>query len=181
MAPDGRDTREAMLDAVAEMVDEGGIRELSLREVARRTGVSHATPGHHFGDKDGMLAAFAERGFRLFTAQFAVQEAGMLDGRAYIRFATEHRPYFEVMFRSGLDRSKHPGLSEGSTAVFESLVSAVADLQASGVGTEYPAKIIAIRLWALVHGLASLVVDGQLTGIVEVNDDVIDTVLEAEV
>lgn len=184
MAKDPHDTREAMLDAVAELISEDGVRNLSLREVARRAGVSHATPGHHFGDKDGMLAAFAEKGFRLFADEFAGQRGGMLDGRAYIRFAVSHQPYFEVMFRSGLDTSTHPGLAEGASAAFDSLVAAVDDAQKRGGPAEgYPATIVAVRMWSMVHGLASLIIDGQLEGIVD--DDELEwlmmQVLEADV
>jgi AcrR family transcriptional regulator len=183
MARDTTETREAMLDAVAELIAEVGVRELSLREVARRAGVSHATPGHHFGDKDGMLAAFAERGFRLFADTFASKDEGMLDGTAYIEFAVDHQPYFDVMFRSGLDRSQHPGLDRGSAAVFESLVSALEEAQEQGIATGYPARVIAIRLWALAHGLATLRLDGQLSRVVpdEDLDEVMRMALEADV
>lgn len=151
-----------MLDAVAQLVSEVGVRDLSLREVARRAGVSHATPGHHFGDKEGMLAAFAERGFERLGRAFAEGGDGVLDGRVYVAFALENRPYFEVMFRSGLDKGRYPGLAESSGATFAALVDAVSQMQEAGAIKSGNPQILALHLWSLVHGLASLLVDDQI-------------------
>lgn len=171
-----------MLDAVAELVEEVGLRDLSLREVARRAGVSHATPGHHFGDKEGMLAAFAQRGFEMFADAFSARGEGMLDGRAYVEFALEHRPYFDVMFRSGLDKSRYPGLAESAGTTFSALAEAVGKMQENGMATTAPKEIVALRLWSLVHGLASLLVDHQLDDVVsdENVSEIVEAVLSAD-
>ena len=91
--------REALLDAVGEILLEKGVGGVSLREAARRAGVSHSAPAHHFGDKLGMLTAFAIRGFELFGASMRKAIASASDpieqinamGLAYIRFAVELR------------------------------------------------------------------------------------------
>lgn len=156
------DNREAILDAVEETVSEVGVRDLSLREVARRAGVSHATPGHHFGDKEGMLAAFAERGFRRLADTFTESSHGIIDGTAYVKFALDNRPYFEVMFRSGLDKTRYEGLAESSGATYHALVSGVQSLQEAGEVPDGDPNIMALHLWSLVHGLASLLLDRQI-------------------
>src|SRR5690349_24467205 len=98
------DLPEALLKATAQLVQEQGVGALSLREVARRAGVSHGAPAHHFGDKAGLLTALATQGFELFTAALrkARDEAGTeplrrfaATGYAYVLFASEHRAHFE--------------------------------------------------------------------------------------
>ena len=97
------DLRRALLAAAVEMIAEAGPAALSLRALARRTGVSHAAPAHHFGDKAGLLTAVAAEGYRLLAAALrdAYERTGSFleVGVAYVRFALEHQPYFEVMFR----------------------------------------------------------------------------------
>ena len=114
------DLPNALLATVAEIVAEKGAAKVSLREAARRAGVSHSAPAHHFGNKEGMLAAFAERGFEILRDEMATarQEAaggsalGGLGavGAAYVRFAVDRKPYFDVMFRSGIDTRSHEHL-----------------------------------------------------------------------
>ena len=65
------DLPNALLAAVGDIVEENGVANVSLREAARRAGVSHSAPAHHFGDKEGMLAAFAERGFDILASEMA--------------------------------------------------------------------------------------------------------------
>src|SRR4051812_6811216 len=105
------DLRRALVDAALEMVAEHGPAALSLREVARRAGVSHAAPTHHFRNKAGLLTAIAADGYRLLAR--ALEEAGAKAGReeragkestpfreqgvAYVVFATEHPAHFAVM------------------------------------------------------------------------------------
>lgn len=159
-----------MLKAVEELVLEVGARNLSLRAVARRAGVSHASPGHHFGDKDGMLAAFAQRGFEKFAEAMSKDEAGMLNGEAYVRFALENQAYYDVMFRSGLDPTCYSGLEEGARGTYGSLLAAVEAIQAKGVMTDVEPEILAVHLWSLVHGLASLLIDNQIRTAVSETD-----------
>ncbi|MFD2024591.1 TetR/AcrR family transcriptional regulator [Promicromonospora aerolata] len=85
------DLRRAMTSAAATAVAERGPAGLSLRELARLAGVSHAAPAHHFGDKAGVLTAVAAEGFRLLTAALAEAEDDLLaSGLAYVRFAVDH-------------------------------------------------------------------------------------------
>ena len=129
------DLRNALLEAVGEIIVERGIGGVTLREAARRAGVSHAAPAHHFGDKTGMLTAFAIRGFEEFgdrmqrASDAAAGEGPAAQFRAigleYLRFATERRPFFEVMFRSEMLDRHDPELTRVSQESFGVLISVV--------------------------------------------------------
>src|ERR1700690_439212 len=113
------DLRRALFDALAAAVLEDGPGGISLRDLARRAGVSHAAPAHHFGDKRGLLTAFAADGHRLLAA--ALNQAGASRGGdfteiglAYIEFAIERRAHFEVMFRPELLRRDDPELLDAA-------------------------------------------------------------------
>ena len=165
------DLPNALLAAVAEIVEEKGATNVSLREVARRAGVSHSAPAHHFGDKEGMLAAFAERGFEILGDEMAtaVQDAGgsALDhlagvGAAYVRFAVDRTPYFDVMFRSGIDTPSHEHLYARAASTLAVLIGAVDDLISEGGYTEVDPRHMTVYFWSLAHGLASLAVDKSM-------------------
>jgi AcrR family transcriptional regulator len=161
--------REALLAAALELVREQGAAALSLREVARRAGVSHAAPAHHFGDKAGLLTALAIEGFRLFAA---AQRAGAARGGddpqrrfgwlgwAYVMFAAEHRAYFEVMFRPELLRRDDPTLAEVGLEAYQLLLEGVR--AALGDPTPEALAVNATVAWSQAHGLATLWLDGNL-------------------
>ncbi len=165
------DSKEHLLDTVEQVIAESGVRSLSLRAVARRAGVSHAAPGHHFGDKEGMLAAFAQRGFGILGRMMteSTTSAGdspasrfIEDGKTYVRFAMEHRPYFDVMFRSDLDKTGHPNLDEAAVSSFDGLRRGVSEMQAAGVLADADSEMLTLYFWAMAHGLASLWADNQI-------------------
>ena len=166
------DLPNALLAAVAEIVEEKGAANVSLREAARRAGVSHSAPAHHFGDKEGMLAAFAERGFEILrreaaTALESAAGRSALDrlaavGAAYVRFAVDHTPYFDVMFRSGIDTPSHEHLYARAANALAVLMSAVDDLISEGGYTEVDPRHLTVYFWSLAHGLASLAVDKSM-------------------
>ena len=162
---------EALLLAVDEIVTAEGLENVSLREAARRAGVSHSAPAHHFGDKDGLLAAYAEQGFSMLAESMetaAIGAAGQpvidiikVRGAAYVRFAVEHQGHFQAMFRSGLDKSSYPELHARSRRAFGGLMQLVEVLLEKG-DIEADADVVAAYLWSTVHGLSSLWVDGAL-------------------
>src|SRR6202007_2821851 len=100
------DLRPALLRAAVEVIGQSGPAAMSLREVARRAGVSHAAAAYHFGDKAGLLTAVAAQGYRMLTEELrSARDArsGFLEvGVAYVRFAVSHRAHFEVMYRPEL-------------------------------------------------------------------------------
>ena len=156
--------REAVLEAAVAEIEALGPARLSMREIARRAGVSHAAPAHHFGDKAGIFTAIATEGYGLLTEatiQAATGDAALLQGGlAYIRFALTHRGHFEVMFRPELYRADDPDLIAARDAYFDGMFRAVeaglADAGRSDVlGT-------AIAAWSAAHGFAVLWLNGNL-------------------
>lgn len=166
------DLAAALVRAALEIVDEGGIEALTLRAAARRAGVSHAAPAHHFGDLRGLLAAAAEESFRVKAEYTRRVVAAAPDhplsrfraiGAAYVTFAIRHPARFRVMFHPVLaDKSDHPGLAEAAAASHTMLRSGIVACQAEGTVRPGDPGAIALLAWSAVHGLASLAINGQL-------------------
>src|SRR3954447_18797755 len=109
--------RNVLMAGALEAIAEKGAADLSLRDVARRAGVSHAAPAHHFGDKRGLLTAIAVEGFDGLTeATSAAAGDHVAGGLAWIRWALEHPAHYEVMFSPGFLRLDDPELVRASTA-----------------------------------------------------------------
>ena len=155
------DLRRALFDALADAVLEVGPAAISLRDLARRAGVSHAAPAHHFSDKRGLLTAFAVEGYdqldRALTTAFASSGGDFTEvGVAYVHFALEHRAHFEVMFRPELLRRDDPALLEASRRSSRHLLAGTAAAQSAD------GEAAMIGAWSLVHGLATLLLDGNI-------------------
>jgi AcrR family transcriptional regulator len=165
--------RSALIDAALRILNAGGVDALTLRATARAAGVSQAAPYRHFADKDELLAAVAEEGFRAMgaavTAALATVEANHVarfraQGMTYIRFAVEHPAQFRLMFgRELADHSKHGGLKAAASETFARLIGAVQKGQELGIVRSGNFEDQAMAAWSMVHGLSSLLVDGQLT------------------
>jgi AcrR family transcriptional regulator len=155
--------RRALLDAALVSIAERGPAALSLREIARRAGVSHAAPAHHFGDKAGLLTAIATEGFlRLAEVLRAVDHDEFLEvGVMYVRFAVEQRAYFEVMYRPELYDRDDPALVTARLAAGRSLYPPAARLTRTEPDSA-EALSAAVAAWSLVHGLATLWLNGNL-------------------
>lgn len=166
------DLPNALLVALGELIEETGSSDVSLREVARRAGVSHSAPAHHFGDKEGMLLAFCDEGSSVLAAdmQAARGEAegrGSLErmgkvGSAYVHFALNHRAYFQVMFRSGLDIAQQREHHDTCDDAFGVLMETVADFLSENDISGADPRVVAVYFWSLSHGLASIAVDDSL-------------------
>lgn len=155
------DLRRALLAAALEAVGEVGPAALSLRDLARRAGVSHAAPAHHFGDKAGLLTALAAQGFDLLAQTLVATNDDFLEaGVAYVDFAVTHRAYFEVMFRPELYRADDPELIAARERSGAALRSGVAAL--SGDGHPVDTDRDALAAWSIAHGFATLWLSGAL-------------------
>ncbi|HEX2356649.1 MAG TPA: TetR/AcrR family transcriptional regulator [Micromonosporaceae bacterium] len=162
------DLRRALLDAAASTIEESGPAALSLRDLARRAGVSHAAPAHHFGDKAGLLTALAAQGYELLDEALRAAGGDLLEvGVAYVRFAVEHRAHFEVMFRPDLYRSDDPSVVAARRRAGAALRAGVGSLPDRPDGER--AELAALAAWSIVHGFASLWLDGALPP--ELGDD----------
>jgi AcrR family transcriptional regulator len=172
---------EALLDAAAEVVSERGVAGMSLREVARRAGVSHAAPAHHFGDKAGLLTGVAREGFRRFVdALEAADEQGAslppVDrlveiGVAYVRFAAENPSYFAVMWRRDVQAVHDPSVLEFAAPAYDVLVRNVEAVASTGAWDGEDLSLVTLNCWSLVHGLSLLWLDGMLGPQVEIESD----------
>jgi AcrR family transcriptional regulator len=154
-----------VIEAAVAEVEAVGAAAVSMREIARRAGVSHAAPAHHFGDKQGIFTAIATRGFRMAADAIGPAASGpfgfLEGGSAYVAFALSHPGYFEVMYRPGLYRTDDPDLVAARTAAFAVLDDSASDLAARwGIDD---AAGITIAGWSLCHGLATLILAGNLT------------------
>ena len=165
------DLRRVLLDTALDLIAERGPGAISLRDLARVAGVSHAAPAHHFGDKRGLLTAVAAEGYRLFAAALRdeYERTGSFRelGVAYVRFAVEHRPYFEVMFRPDLYRDEDPELAEARKEAAALLYTPLGRL--SGGDPGFDTLRAGVAAWSLVHGLATLYLNGALPP--ELGDD----------
>lgn len=164
--------RQALVEAALTLVQEEGAAALTLRAAARLAGVTQAAPYRHFADKDALLAAVAEEGFRAMEAAMrrALEEAGddalarfRALGHAYIAFARSHASHLRVMFgRELADRSAHASLRQAAQATFRLLVDAIADCQRVGLVRADDPEELAVSAWSMVHGFSTLLLDGQL-------------------
>ncbi|UOE21829.1 TetR/AcrR family transcriptional regulator [Thermobifida halotolerans] len=153
------DLRRTVLNEAVAAIAESGPSGWSLRELARRAGVSHAAPAHHFGDRTGLLTAVAAEGFDLLAEALNGAGDDLLDvGVAYVRFAATHRAHFEVMFRPGLYRADDPAVTAArarSRDVLHGRLRALPDRPADG-------DTAALAAWSIVHGFAELWLSGAL-------------------
>ncbi|MCF3148237.1 TetR/AcrR family transcriptional regulator [Streptomyces platensis] len=159
---DAAGLRARLVQAGIDLLTEEGVQALSLREIARRAGVSHGAPRRHFPTHLSLLSAIARQGF----ADLADKVATHIDdhrtdpraqlmalGRAYLDFALTHRGMFELMFRHDLLESNHLGLRETSLPLFQTLVDLVSRAQSQ---SDLPPQVVAGALWSNLHGIAQL-------------------------
>lgn len=176
------DLANSLVSATVSLLQTRGLAQLSLREVAREAGVSHAAPAHHFGDKAGLLTAVAIEGYGVLaealrasqTLERRSPEQRLLDaGFAYIQFALSHTAHFEVMFHPALTHSESPEYVTASLAAKAVLETCIRNfLQQQSPQEQIPERQIqatVIALWSQVHGFANLWLAGNL-------GDVTDTV-----
>jgi AcrR family transcriptional regulator len=161
------DLRAAVLAAAAKMIEKEGLASLSVREAARRAGVSHNAPYRHFPDREALLAALAAEGFS-DLGEALEKRTGRELGEAYVRFALERPQHFRLMFGGQLALDRHGELRARAEAMSERLAKAF-----GGLGSE--GNFAAAAAWSLVHGLAQLIVDGHL----ERSEDFVKKVLGA--
>jgi AcrR family transcriptional regulator len=162
--------REALLTATLNLIEKEGIGAVSLRQVARAAGVSPGAPYHHFPDRAALLTALSDEGFQKLAKNLTEAHATeptptkALEAilNAYVEFAQTNPAYFRLMFRPELKQShKSTEGKEAGTEAFAILENTVGDcLKESNTKTEK--NVLAITMWSLVHGYASLWLDGQL-------------------
>jgi AcrR family transcriptional regulator len=163
------DLKRALTGAALGLVQEKGPKGFTLREVARRAGVSTAAPYRHFADKAQLLAAVATLGFvqlhetlTATAAETADLSQQVLDmGRAYVRWAVTHPDYYQVMFGAELDKTD-PDLRTAGSRAFDDLLDAIARCQHANLLPAGNPRDIAGPAWSLLHGVATLTIGSDL-------------------
>ena len=161
------DVRRLVLDAAIAIIELEGAESLSMREVARRAGVSHQAPYHYFSDRSGIFAAISEEGFAGLAQAFRdVHETEMPAAKAgfiaYLNFSRQHVGHFRVMFRNDIcGVATHALTQTAADSAFEELRLMVTRITGSEIDPN-KAFAFAAMLWSLSHGLATLVIDGPL-------------------
>ena len=160
----------ALLDAAQQQLIECGTEKFSLRAVAKRAGVSHAAPAHHFGDLQGLLTALAARGYQqLLQQQDRYLDKAQSDphsrlvalGLGYINFAGENPALFRLMFSSDHPNREDEHFAQISLEAFNNLVAETRALLKRDPYKDANAMQDLVTSWALVHGLAELIVSGR--------------------
>jgi AcrR family transcriptional regulator len=171
-ADDGTDLKSRLTAAARGLLEREGLAGLSLRAAARASGVSHMAPYRHFEDKEALLASVAEQGFNDLSRALdqaaahasPTEPPGMAVGVAYVLFALANPSLYRLMFGAQLlPCARFPGLIAAGEAAFARCVAAARTVGYDCPDTECTAPSpVAAALWALVHGLSSLAMDGLI-------------------
>jgi AcrR family transcriptional regulator len=162
--------KRVVIATAQDMLSEEKGWQFTLREVARRAGVSHAAPYKHFPDKGALLAELAMLGFNELREQLSgaierprsARAEFLAAAKAYIHFGTTNPSLYRLMFSADVDKTAFPNLKEAGAAAFAELLVILERGQQSGAFKKQPVRGQAVASWALVHGLTLLAIDGQL-------------------
>ena len=161
---------QAMVQEAVRVIQREGIDALTLRGVGERLGVSRTALYRHFADKQALLTAVAAEGFRTLRASLVEawesggrgREGFQAMGLAYVRFAVTHPSHYRVMFGGRVRHADRSVLRNADTDAFRVLLDAIVELQAQRlVGGDDPGHL-ALYIWAVVHGVSMLALDGML-------------------
>ena len=166
------DLRAALLAAALEIIEDTGPQGLTIREVARRAGVSHAAPYRHFTDKDELILAVVEQGFELMHTTMMAEKAAAgpdpLDqfaasGMAYLNFSMRYPAYYRVMFSGDLLNSTgHESLQHTSSAAFTQMLEDIEICQKLKILRAGDPMLQAIAILSSVHGFSTLANDNRI-------------------
>ena len=165
------DLRRALIDQALRTIHTAGVEGLTLRRVGEALGVSRTALYRHFSDKQGLVAAVAREGFRTFRRALvdAWEQRGRgrggfeAMGEAYLQFAVAHPSHYRVMFGRFMEScARDPELINEATGAFQALVDALLEGQREGWVRQDDPVILARFVWSVTHGIAMLVIDGQL-------------------
>lgn len=161
--------REALIQAALDLIAAKGPAGFTFAEAARAAGVSPAAPYRHFRDRDALMADVARQGFERFEAMLAAAwnegrpelfaAFGQI-GKAYLAFARTEPAYYSAMFEAGIPLDAHPELRQAGDRAFAVLRKA-ADAISAALPSRPPALMLALHVWALAHGIASLFARGD--------------------
>jgi AcrR family transcriptional regulator len=163
------DLRRALLDEALRTIHQDGVEALTLRTIGLALGVSRTALYRHFADKRALLSAVATEGFRMLRVRLvqAWRSGGLREfndmGVAYVQFAIANPSHYRVMFGGFVDDGpRDEELTREGMAAFQALVDAIVSLQKDGAVRKDDPLQLARFIWATVHGISMLIIDGQL-------------------
>ena len=168
------DLRRTLMDISIDILKKHEVETLNLRKLAVMAGVSPGAPYHHFADRAELVAAIANEGFELLegsmhkaTAACTNDASARLEalGQAYVHFAISHPGYFRVMFRRETHNNATTAIRGAGQRTFQLLCAAITACQEDGSAPAGDPQPLVLHAWAAVHGLSTLLVDGDLKGI----------------
>jgi AcrR family transcriptional regulator len=169
------DLKAVILAEAADLVAQRGADGISLRELARAAGVSHAAPTHHFADRRGLFTALAAEGWRKLAGALTDARPDFIDAAlAYVRFALEHPGHYAVMFDRSLVNPEDPELVAAQDAAGAELAQGVSTLD--DPRAEGDPQAAALAAWSLVHGFSLLWLNKAIDGFLDDTADPIATV-----
>ena len=167
------DLKNALIQAGIEILSDEGLKGLSLRKVARRAGVSHAAPYAHFADKQALVAAISTAGYESLYAEFMqidqqYQEQPLKKlvevAWCYLQFAVNAPAHFKLTFSGAIEKEQdYPAFVEITRQSFAFLSEIVADCQTAGIIRPGPTDLLAVHFWGAIHGLTTLLIEGQIS------------------
>ena len=164
------DLASDLLRCAEEELSEKGVEKFSLRAVAKRAGVSHGAPAHHFKNVTGLLTALAAAGYQKLLEMQAERQAQsdadpisqlVASGLGYIQFARENPALFRLMFSSAKPDRRDADFAKTSMATFNRLVSDIENVVKADPYTDPVAMKQVMASWSMVHGLAELIISGR--------------------
>jgi AcrR family transcriptional regulator len=183
------DLKNALIKAGVEILSKEGIEGLTLRKVAARAGVSHNAPYSHFPDKQSLIAAISTEGFKHLYEELGAAMAAypndpkkqlQLGAWAYVQFAMKNTDTFKIMFSGVLEKEKdYPAFVEISHNTFGRVVSVVHACQQAGLLNSTAPEMMAVTVWGQIHGIISLVLEGQISHTVLDQSDIHQIILFA--
>ncbi len=168
------DLRRALMDVSIDILKKHEVETLNLRKLAVLAGVSPGAPYHHFADRAELVAAIANEGFELLegsmhkaTTACTNDASARLEalGQGYVHFAITHPGYFRVMFRRETHNNASTEMRGAGKRTFQLLCDAITACQEDGSAPAGDPQPLVLHAWAAVHGLSTLLVDGDLKGI----------------
>jgi AcrR family transcriptional regulator len=183
--------KPALVRAARLILESDGLDALTLRRTARQVGVSQTAPYRHFASKEALLAEVARDGFRNLTAAVVAAKRGAGDDLlaqfraqaiAYVRFAVDNPARYRLMFGPELQRAHHPRLAKEAERGFKVIEEAIIAGQRASNFRHGSARHAASAVWACVHGLSQLLLDGQFgppdsLDVERLAKDIVDTLL----
>ena len=183
------DLKNALIQAGVEILSQDGVGGLSLRKVAQRAGVSHNAPYSHFPDKQSLIAAISTEGFKQLYSEL---DAAILshpddprrqlqDGAwAYVQFAIHNTNTFKIMFSGVLEKeNQYPAFVEVSQKAVHRVVDVVHACQGAGILRSASPEVMAVAVWGQIHGITSLILEGQISHTVLDQFEIRDIILFA--